>query len=374
MTPSQPLRTAVRLTLAALCLGAIGMAQAQTEPKVLNIYNWSDYIGDDTISNFEKETGIKVNYANFDSSESLHAKLVAGKTGYDIVVTSTEWAGLQIPEKIFRPLDKSKLTNLGNLDPVMLAKVAAVDPDNKHLVSWLWGYETVGINTKKVKEALGSMPMPKNPWDLVFDPQYASKLKACGISFLDAPSTAIPPALQYLGKNPYSRDPKDYKAVQAMLAKVRPNIRLFSSASYINDLTSGALCAVLGYSGDINIARQRALELKNGHDIVALTPPYAVSFMDNMAIPADAAHPNNAHLFMNYILRPEVHAGLTNKVFYGNINLASVKYVTPEIAKNTSIFLSDAEKQNMTISTAVDAPTRRLRTRVYTAFKTGVGL
>lgn len=368
------LRSVLRATIAAVCLGTIGSAMAQQEPKVLNIYNWSDYIGDDTISKFEKETGIKVNYANFDSSESLHAKLTAGKTGYDIVVTSTEWAALQIPAKMFRPLDRTKLSNFGNLDPVMLEKVAAVDPGNQYLVSWLWGYETVGINTKKVKDALGSLPMPENAWDLVFDPKYASKLKACGISFLDAASTVVPPALQYLGKDPYSRDKKDYKQAQELLAKVRPNIRLFSSSTYINDLSSGALCAVLGYSGDINIARQRALELKNGHDIVALMPPKGVSFMDNMAIPADAAHPNNAHLFMNYILRPEVHAGLSNKVFYGNINLASIPFVDKELAQNKSVFLNEADKKKMQLSTAVDAETRRVRTRVYTAFKTGVGL
>lgn len=373
MNLPQPLRSTLRTVIATLCLGALGAVQAQQEPKVLNVYNWSDYIGDDTISKFEKETGIKVNYTNFDSSESLHAKLTAGKTGFDIVVTSTEWAALQIPAGIFQAVDKSKLPNFSNLDPVMLEKMADVDPGNKFLVSWLWGYETVGINTKKVKEALGGLPMPANPWDLIFDPKYSSKLKTCGISVLDAASTVVPPALQYLGKDPYSRDANDYKAAQQLLAKLRPNVRLFSSASYINDLTSGALCAVLGYSGDINIARQRALELKNGNDIVALVPPQGVSFMDNMAIPADAAHPNNAHLFMNYILRPEVHAGLSNKVFYGNINLASIPHVDKALAQNKSVFLSDADKRNLRLSTAVDTGTRRLRTRVYITFKTGVG-
>lgn len=344
---------------------------AQQEEKKLSIYNWSDYIGEDTIKNFEKETGIKVRYDNFDSSEALHAKLAAGRTGYDIVVTSTEFAALQIPGGLLRKIDKSKIPNLANLDPVMQGKVAEVDPGNQHLVSWLWGYETVGINTKKVKEALGTLPMPSNPWDLLFDEKYATKLKACGISVLDAPSTVVPPALQYLGKNPYSRDSKDYPQALALLKKLRPNVRLFSSAGYINDLSSGALCAVLGYSGDIAIARARAIEAKNGEDIQALVPPYGVSFMDNMAIPVDAPHPSNAMLFMNYILRPEVHAGLTNKVFYANTNVPSIPYVSKDITQNKSVFLSDAERKNFQLSTSLDPATRRLRTKTYSAFKTG---
>ena len=346
---------------------------AQQEEKVLNIYNWSDYIGEDTIKNFEKETGIKVRYDNFDSSEILHAKLVAGRSGYDIVVTSTEFASLQIPGGLLRKLDKSKLPNLSNMDQVMQAAVAKVDPNNEYLVSWLWGFETVGINTRKVKEALGTMPMPANPWDLIFDEKYAAKMRSCGLSVLDAATTILPPALQYLGKDPYSKNSSDYKDALALLRKLRPNVTLFSSSGYINELANGSLCVALGYSGDINIARQRAIDSKNGNDIVALMPPYGVSFMDNMAMPVDAVHPNNAMLFMNYIMRPEVHAGLTNKVFYGNINLASTKYVTKEVADNKTVFPSDADKKKFLMSSGLDTETRRLRTRTYTQFKSGIG-
>ncbi|MCX7219222.1 MAG: extracellular solute-binding protein, partial [Burkholderiales bacterium] len=179
-------------------------AQAQEE-KVLNIYNWSDYIAEDTIKNFEKETGIKVRYDLFDTNEILHAKLVAGKTGYDIVVPSSNWANLQIQGGLLMKLDKTKLPNIANLDPAIQLALSKLDPNNDHVIDWLWGYTTVGINVAKVKAALGDLPMPANSWDLVFDPKYISKLKSCGVSFLDAPSEILPPAMQYLGKNPFSK-------------------------------------------------------------------------------------------------------------------------------------------------------------------------
>ena len=280
-------RIGLGLTLAAAVLALPAHAQ---EEKVLNIYNWSDYIGDDTIKNFEKETGIKVRYDVFDNNEILNAKLVAGKSGYDIVVPTAQWARLQIDAGLLRKLDKSKLTNLGNLDPNLPAKLSKIDPNNDYLVDWLWGYTTVGINVNKVKAALGAMPLPENAWDLVFDPKYAAKLKSCGVSFLDSPSEVLPAALMF----------------------------------------------------------------------------------DTMAIPADAPHPNNAHLFINYILRPQVHASLSNKVFYANPNPASIKYVRKDIGENKAIFLPDADKQRMAAPEATTADIRRLMTRIYTKFKTGL--
>lgn len=343
------------------------------EEKVLNIYNWSDYIADDTIKNFEKETGIKVRYDLFDTNEILHAKLVAGKTGYDIVVPSINWANLQIQGGLLMKLDKSKLPNLANLDPVIQAAIAKLDPNNDHVVDWLWGFTTVGINTKKVKEALGDLPMPANVWDLVFDPKYMAKLKSCGVSFLDAPSEILPPAMQYIGKNPFSKTPADYQEASRLLQKIRPYVSLFSSSGYINDMANGSICVALGWSGDINIARQRAIEAKNGIDIQALIPSTSATlFFDVMAIPVDAPHPNNALIWMNYIMRPEVHASLTNKVFYANPNAASTKFVKKEIAENKTVFLSDADKKRMTSPEVVNSDIRRLMTRIYTQFKTGI--
>jgi len=355
-------------------LGSVAaIAQEKAEEKVLNVYNWSNYIADDTIKNFEKETGIKVRYDVFDNNEILHAKLVARKTGYDIVVPTDRFAQMQIQGGLFKKLDKSKLPNLKYIDPIVMQALAQVDPDNNYLVDWLWGYITVGINTKKVKAALGDMPMPKNAWDLIFDPAYTSKLKSCGISFMDSGSEVLPTALLYLGKNAYSAAPLDYKEAATMLAKVRPDIRVFSSSGYINDLTNGGLCVVMGYSGDINIARRRAIESKNGNDIQALIPTTsAMMFFDTMAIPADAPHPNNALLWMNYIMRPEVHASLTNKVFFATPNLASLKFVQKEVVENKTIFLSDADKKRMTGPGKVGPEIRRMVARTFTQFKTGL--
>ncbi len=355
--------------LALACLLSLGNVAA-ADPKVLNIYNWSDYIADDTIKNFEKETGIKVRYDNYDNNEILQAKLVAGKTGYDIVVPSAHFAKTQIQAGLYQKLDRAQLTNRGNLDPALLDKMSGIDPGNQFLVTWLWGYVTVGINTGKVKAALGATPLPANPWDLIFKPEYAGKLKGCGINLLDSASEVMPVAMVYAGKDPYSKTPADYDAAKAVLMAARPAISRFSSSGYINDLAAGQLCVVMGYSGDINIARQRAIESKNGQDIQALIPASgAMLSVDTMAIPKDAKNVRNAHLFINYILRPEVHASLTNKVFYANPNSAARKFVTKGVADNPTIFLSPADLKKINPSDAVPQEIRRVQTRIFTGFK-----
>jgi putrescine transport system substrate-binding protein len=360
--------------LAAMATLAVSSAAfAQTEPPVLNIYNWSDYIGLDTIKNFEKETGIKVRYDTFDNNEILHAKLVAGKTGYDIVVPSSNWAKIQIDGGLLRKLDRSQLSNYGNLDKGIMASVSKLDGGNAHLVPWLWGITTVGINVDKVKAALGDLPMPSNAYDLVFDPKYMSRLKSCGVSFLDSASEIIPTAMHYLGKNAYSKSIQDYSGVGPMLAKVRPYVSLFSSSGYINDLAGGSICVALGWSGDINIAKNRAIEARNGQKIEALLPATgAVPFFDVMAIPTDASHPGNAHKFINYILKGEVQAQITNKVFYPGPNEAAKKFIKPEVANDTTIFLTDDYKKKLVTIDAVNNDIRRSITRMFTAFKTGL--
>ncbi len=373
-----PLRLSLPLArlvlLAGLTLLAVVGPAAAADPKVLNIYNWSDYIADDTIKNFEKETGIKVNYDNYDSNEVLQAKLVAGNTGYDIVVPGSHFAKLQIEGGLLQKLDRSKLTNWGNLDPTLLKQLANVDPGNQYLVDWLWGYVTVGINIPKVKAALGGMPMPDNAWSLIFDPKYASKLKSCGVNFLDSASEVLPVAMLYVGKSPYSANAADYDAAAKMLQSVRPYVTRFSSSGYINDLAGGSLCAVMGYSGDINISRARALDAnpKQPATIEALVPKGgATLFFDTMAIPKDAKNVANAHLFINYILRPDVAAALTNKVFYANPNAASLKFVKKDVAENKTIFLSAEDKARMTPPDAVPQAIRRVQTRIFTNFKAG---
>ncbi|MBL0089113.1 MAG: polyamine ABC transporter substrate-binding protein [Ideonella sp.] len=366
-------RSIALLSLAALTVLGVTPVQAQEEEKVLNIYNWSDYIAEDTIKNFEKETGIKVRYDNFDNNEIVHAKLVAGKTGYDIVVPSSNWAKLQIDGGLLAKIDKSKIANFKNLDPAVQAQLARMDPGNDHMVNWLWGFTTVGINVDKVKAALGSMPMPDNVWDLVFKPEYISKLKGCGVSFLDSATEVVPAVLHYLGKPSFSKTPTDYTAAAGVLKSVRPYVTLFSSSGYINDMANGSICLTLGWSGDINIARQRALEGKTGQNIQALIPKTGgLLFFDVMVIPADAAHPGNAHKWINYVLRPDVQAALTNKVFYANPVPDSRKLIKPEVASNPTVFLPPAELAKMMPPDSLNNDLRRLMTRTYTSFKTGI--
>ena len=330
----------------AIGLGlASNVAAAAEEPKVLNVYNWSDYIAPDTLASFEKETGIKVRYDNFDTNEIVHAKLVAGRSGYDIVVPSSSWARLQIEAGLLRKLDKARIPNLKNLDPAVQRQLARVDPGNEHLVNWLWGYTTVGVNLDKVKAALGDLPMPDSAWDLIFDARYAARLRNCGISLPDAGSDVLPAVLHALGRPPYSREPADYRAAAAALKAIRPHITRFSSSGYINELAAGSLCAVLGWSGDIGIARQRARDSATGQHIEVLLPKNgALLFFDVMAIPADAPHPQNAHRFIDFILRPQNGAALTNKVPMPDPVPASRPFVRPDVANfDPAVFLSAAE-------------------------------
>jgi putrescine transport system substrate-binding protein len=361
------------LALASLALALGSGALAQEEEKVLNVYNWSDYIGEETIRNFEKETGIKVRYDNFDNNEIVHAKLVAGRSGYDVVVPSSNWAKLQIDGGLLAKIEKNRIPNYKNLDPGVQAQLARLDPGNEFMVNWLWGFTTVGINVEKVKTALGSTPMPANAWDLIFKPEYISKLKSCGVSFLDSSSEVVPAALHNLGKPPFSKERADYSAAASLLKAVRPHVTLFSSSGYINDMANGSICLALGWSGDINIARQRAIDGKTGQNIQALIPSTGgLLFFDVMVIPADAPHPGNAHKFINYILRGDVHASLTNKVFYANPNLESKKHIKPEVASNPTVFLPEADLKKMIPPDALNNDLRRLMTRTYTSFKTGL--
>ncbi|MFC5523806.1 extracellular solute-binding protein [Polaromonas jejuensis] len=346
-------------------------AVANTEEKVLNIYNWPDYIAKDMVANFEKETGIKVNYQTFENNEALHAKLVAGNTGYDIVVPGAVFAKPQIDGGLLMKLDKSKISHYGNLDSAIMAKLGTIDPGNAYLVPWAWSFTTVGINKAKVTKALGSTPMPANAWELVFNPVYTAKLKSCGIAYLDSPTEVIPPAMHYLGKNAYSNDAADHKAAGEMLAKVRPHIRMFSS-TMIDDLAGGKACVALGWAGDINIARGRAIENKSGNEVQALLPSTGgLIFFDTLAIPKDAKHPNNALAFIDYYLRPEVSASLTNELGYATANKASLANVKPEIAQDKAVFPDSENLQKMVSPASFSNEARESMSNVFTTFKKG---
>lgn len=375
-------RVLLLATVAVAALAACGkkeepVAQAPVaapvaaEEKVLNIYNWPDYIPEGMVAAFEQETGIKVNYDTFETNEALHAKLVAGNTGYDIVVPGAVFAKPQIEGGLLQPLDKSKLANLGNLDPDVMKILDKADPGNQHLVPWGWSFTTVGINKTKVEKALGKTPMPENAWDLVFKPEYTAKLKSCGIAYLDSPTEILPAALHYIGRDAYSNDPADYKAATEMLGKVRKDIRLFS-ATMIDDIAGGKACAVVGWAGDINIAAGRAKENGSKDVIEALLPSSgALSFFDTIAITKDAKHPDNAHKFIDFYLRPENAAKMANEMNYNTGNKAAIDKVDPAIAGNKTIFVESDYLAKMVPPSSFSNEAREAMANAYNAFKQG---
>jgi putrescine transport system substrate-binding protein len=341
------------------------------EEKVLNIYNWPDYIPEGMLAKFEEETGVKVNYNTFETNEALHAKLVAGNSGYDIVVPTAGFAKKQIDGGLYQTIDKSKIPNYGNLNPGFMSKIAGVDPDNKHLVPWAWGFTTVGINKQKVEKALGGMPMPENAWDLVFNPEYSKKLKSCGIAYLDSPSEIMPVALHYVGKPAYSEDPADFKLAGEMLAKVRPDVRLFSS-TMIDDIAGGKACAFVGWSGDINIAADRVKETGGTDEIVPLLPTGGgLVFIDTMAIPTDAKHVNNAYAFMDFYLRGSNGASMSNEMNYPTGNDAALPEIKDEIKNNKTIFLAQEDTDRLIPTGGFSNEVSSTLNDTYNAFKRG---
>jgi putrescine transport system substrate-binding protein len=356
---------------AAVAVSAIRMVIGNTEEKVLNIYNWPDYIPVGMIAAFEKESGIKVNYDNFETNEALHAKLVAGNTGYDIVVPGTVFAKPQIEGGLLRPLEKSKIHNLANLDPSIMKVLTRADPGNNYLVPWAWGFTTVGINKTQADKALAGLPMPQNAWELVFNPKYTARLKSCGIAYLDSPAEVMPVALHYIGKDAYSVIPSDYKVAGEMLDKVRKDIRMFS-ATMIDDVASGKVCAVIGWSGDINIAANRAKENGSKDEIQALLPSTgALLFADTMALTKDAKHPNNAYTFIDFYLRPENAALVTNNMDYPTANKAAMAQIKPEIASNKTIFVGDEYFSKMIAPSSFTSEAREAMTNAFNNFKKG---
>jgi putrescine transport system substrate-binding protein len=342
-----------------------------TEEKILNIYNWADYIPEGMAAAFEKETGIKVNYDTFETNEALHAKLVAGNSGYDIVVPGVVFAKPQIEGGLLQPLNKSKIPNLANLDASIMGALVKADPDNKYLIPWAWSFTTVGINKTKVDKALAGLPMPENAWDLVFNPKYTAKLKSCGIAYLDSPTEILPAALHYIGKDAYSNNPADYKAATDMMAKVRKDIRLFS-ATMIDDIAGGKACVAIGWSGDINIAAGRAKDNGSKDVIEALLPSTgAMVFFDTIAITKDAKHPANAHAFIDFYLRAENAARMANEMRYNTANKAAIGMIKPEISGNKSIFLEPSYFAKLVPPSSFSNEAREALANAYNSFKKG---
>jgi putrescine transport system substrate-binding protein len=367
------------LTLATVLLAACGGRSDDTakaggaapQEKVLNVYNYSDYIAEDTIPKFEQETGIKVTYDVFDSDEMVETKLLAGSSGYDLVVPTLNFFGRQIQAGVFLPLDKSKIPNLANLDPEVMKRIAQQDPDNKYGVPYMIGTTGIGYNVDKVKAAFGSTDIA-NSWDLVFKPENIAKLKDCGITILDTPSDMIPIALNYLGLDPHSQDPKQIQQAADLIKKIRPYVQNFHSSQYVSSLANGSTCLAVGWSGDIIQARDRAEEAKNGVQIAYSIPKEgAPQWFDMLAIPKDAKHPDNAYALINYLLQPEVAAANTNFIHYANPVPKATPLVSEEIRNDPTIYPpADVAAKMFTYS--INPPeVDKLYTRLWSEIKTG---
>ena len=353
---------------AAVCMSASAtLAQDMT----LNIYNWSDYIAEDTIEKFTAETGIAVVYDVYDSNEVLEAKMLTGSSGYDVVVPTSDFLQRQIAAGVYQPLDKSQLPNLTNMDADLMAGAANFDPDNEHAVIYMWGTTGIGFNYDMIAERLGE-DYEVSSWDMIFDPETVAKLADCGVSMLDAPSEVIPAAMNYLGLDPRSTDTADFEAGAALLETIRPHVRYFHSSQYINDLANGDTCVAVGWSGDVFQAQARAAEAENGVEIGYVIPSEgALQWFDMMAIPVDAPHPEAAHKFINFMMDAQITADITNYVWYANGNAASIPLVDEEITSDPGIFPTDAAKERLWGATVYNARADRTVTRLWTRVKTG---
>ncbi|HEX3953090.1 MAG TPA: polyamine ABC transporter substrate-binding protein [Stellaceae bacterium] len=359
------------LCLLGLMLAGLPVGARAEEP-VLHVYNWSDYIAPDTIANFTKETGIAVTYDVYDGNEVLEAKLLAGHSGYDVVVPSASpYMARQITAGAYLALDKAKLPNLKNLDPGLLAIAARADPGNAHGVPYLWSVTGIGYNTAMLDRALGDA-VPRDSLALLFDPAIAARLADCGIEMLDTPQEVFPAALAYLGRDPTSRGLADLDRAAALLEKIRPYVRRYHSSQYINDLAAGDICIALGYSGDVIQARNRAHEAEAPVDIAFRVPREGGQMsIDMLGIPADAPHPDNAHRFINYILRPQVIAAISDAVSYPNPNLAATPFVSPEIRNDPGIYPPASVRKLLYIDLPAPRSYERARTRAWDRCKSG---
>ncbi|WP_246698929.1 polyamine ABC transporter substrate-binding protein [Rhizobium sp. BK491] len=357
--------------LAATAFAVVSLATvAQAEDKVVNIYNWSDYIDNSILADFTKETGIKVVYDTFDQNETLETKLLAGKTGYDIVVPTAYFLQRQIKAGVFQKLDKSKLPNISNMWDTVQKRIATYDPGNQYAIDYMWGTSGVGYNVDKVKQILGTDDAPDI--NVIFDPKLAAKFKDCGIYVLDSPTDVIPAALRYLGLDPNSTKQEDFKKAEDLLTAIRPFVRKFHSSEYINALANGDICLAFGYSGDVLQARNRAAEAKNGVNIAYSIPTKgAQMWFDVMAIPADAPHVEEAHIFLNYIMKPEVIAKASNFTSYANGNKASQEFVSKDVLEDPSVYPTDAVREKLYTLTPWDSKTQRVATRLWTKVTTG---
>jgi putrescine transport system substrate-binding protein len=364
-------RPLYHLAIVAAAGLALFLSSAKAEDRVVNFYNWSNYMAPDVLENFTKETGIKVVYDTFDANETLETRLMAGKSGYDVVVPTAYFLQRQIKAKIFQKLDKSKLPNLANAWPVVVQHLAAYDPGNLYAANYMWGTTGIGYNVKTVRKILG--PDAKiDSWDIVFKPENLAKFKDCGVHMVDAADDIFPAALNYLKLDPNSTKQADLEKAADLISRIAPYIRKFHSSEYLSALATGEICLVVGYSGDVMQARSRAAEAKNNIEIGYTIPKEgAQMFFDNLAIPADAQHVAEAYELINYLYRPEVAAENSDFLSYASGNLASQKLIDPKILNDKNIYPDEATLSKLFDITARDPATQRIINRLWTKVKTG---
>jgi putrescine transport system substrate-binding protein len=359
-------------TLVAAAIAVLWNGAAGAQGQIVNVYNWSDYIEPTVIKDFTKETGIKVRYDTFDSNDTLETKLLAGKSGYDVVVPTGFFLERQIKAGVFQKLDKSKLPNLvNNVWPEIAQRLAVHDPGNQYAVNYMWGTTGIGYNVKKAREILGA-DAKIDSWDVIFKPEILAKFKGCGVHLLDSSDDILPAALKYLGFDPNSRNEGELQKAADLLIKVRPFVRKFHSSEYLNALAAGEICLAVGFSGDVKQAQKRAAEARNGVDVAYAIPKEGAQlWFDTLAIPKDAKNVAQAHAFINYLQKPEVAAKNSNLISYANGNLASQPLIDKDVLNDPTIY-PDAETMGRLYTIKVyDAPTQRLMNRLWTRIKTG---
>jgi putrescine transport system substrate-binding protein len=346
-------------------------ACAAPQQRIVNVYNWSDYIAPKVIQDFTKETGIKVRYDTFDSNDTLEAKLLAGRSGYDVVVPTGYFLERQIKAGVFQKLDKKKLPNLANIWPVIAQRLAKYDPGNDYAVNYMWGTTGIGFNSGKVRQVTGATD-ETDSWAVVFKPESLARFRNCGVEMLDAADDILPAALYYLGLDPNSSNEADLQKSADLLMKIRPFVRKFHSSEYINALATGEICLAVGFSGDVKQAQKRGAEARNGVDVGYSIPKEGAQlWFDNLAIPRDATNVDEAHAFINYLQKPEVAAANSNFVSYANGNLASQKFLDRSILEDKTIYPDDDVMSRLYVINAHDPKTERLMNRLWIRIKTG---
>ena len=361
----------LRALAIAAAAAVLGTGSARAQEQIVNVYNWSDYIEPTILEDFTKETGIKVRYDTFDSNDTLETKLLAGKSGYDVVVPTGFFLERQIKAGVFQKLDKSKLPNLVNIWPEIAERLSVHDPGNLYAVNYMWGTTGLGYNVAKAREILGP-DAQIDSWDVVFKPEILAKLKSCGVYLLDSADDILPAALKYLGYDPNSRKEAELQKAADLITKIRPFVRKFHSSEYLNALASGEICFAVGFSGDVKQAQKRAAEAKNGVEIAYAIPKEGAQlWFDNLAIPKDAKHVAQAHAFIDYLQKPEVAAKNSNFISYANGNLASQKFLDKAVLEDKTIYPDEATMSRLYTIKVYDAATQRLMNRLWTRIKTG---